>query len=253
MFTRIVLWEVFGGRKIYLMLLLYFLLIFSSGIFGENKITVKSITPQWNISIDASPGSVVDLDWTPTQMWWFLYPVVTAYAVYQFSYEVDRGIIRTYLLSRVRKSTLFTAKLASLFISVIIPTVVSLLVVYPLGDPILFQADPLTIYTNFPRRLLIYLSMIYVMLGFSIFFSTLFRKPIYAFITPILIVYVLNAAPIEAIWMYVPPNSYDRLGPIVGVPDNIFYSHFNYVLPSIFLATAGILIAYFIFIWRDYP
>lgn len=253
MISRIVSWEVFGGRKIYLILFIYFLLIFTSGVFGMNGITIRSLTPQWNISRDASPGSVIDLDWTASQMWWLLYPVVTAYTVYQFSYEVDKGIIRTYLLSRVRKSTLFAAKLLSLFISVILPTLVSLLVVYPLGDPILFMADPLTIYTNFPKRLLIYLSMIYIMLGFSIFFSNLFRRPIYAFATPILIVYVLNAAPVEAIWEYVPPSSYMRLGHIVGVPENIFLSKFTYVIPSIFLATVGIIAAFLIFVLRDYP
>ena len=253
MLSEVLKWELFTGKRFYLVFLLYFLVLFSLGRYNGDSQGVEWNNPDDYYIQPLSPGSLIDIWWRASDLWWFSFPVVLAYAVFTFSYELDKKILRTYLESCVKKSTLFLAKLLSIQLGLFIPLIISLLIVYPLGDPILFRSNPLEVYVNLPRRLLLFVSMLYTMIGISAISSIIFKKPLYAFAAPIAIVYTLNIAGLRVISPYVPPQCYPVITTrsIGLVPNELFFSSLSMALPAVIVSTISLMIAYIIFIKRD--
>lgn len=252
MFPKVFIWEFLSGKRLYLVLLIYFLVLFSSGRFTSDSWTVEVKTPEYSINSTLTPGSMIDVEWNASSLWWFLFPVVTAYAVFVFSYELDKGIVRTYLLSNVGKRTLFSAKLLSILFGLFIPLIASLLIVYPLADPVLFSSMPLEVYINLPRRLMIYASMLYIMAGIATLSSVAFRKPLYAFAVPIAVIYTLNTVHLRGVSAYVPPKCYPQHSGSIGlIPIEYFLNELSMVLPAVIASTIALITAYIIFARRD--
>lgn len=253
MFPKVLKWELLAGKRFYLVFLLYFLILFSLGKYTQDIQNVEWKTPDDYYIQPLTPGSMIDIYWKASDVWWFSFPVVIAYAVFTFSYELDKKILRTYLLSCVKKRTLFLAKLLSIQLGLFIPLIISLLIVYPLGDPILFGSNPLEVYVNLPRRLLLFASMLYIMIGISALSSIVFKNPLYAFAAPIAVVYTLNIAGLRVVSEYVPPQCYPviSLGSIGLVTNERFFSSLSMALPAVIASTIALIIAYIIFIRRD--
>lgn len=252
MFLSVFRWEFLSGRRFYLVFLIYFLVLFSSGTFTSESWTVEVKYPDYVSKEFLTPGSMIDVWWNASSLWWFLFPLVTAYAVFMISYEFDKGILRTYLLSNVGKRTLFSAKLLSILLGLLIPLVASLLIVYALADLMLFSSTPLEVYVNLPRRLLMYTSMLYPMIGIATLCSVAFRKPLYAFAVPLAGVYVLNMARLTGISAYIPPQCYPEFQGSIGLmPIGWFLNELSMVLPTVVTSSIAIVAAYLIFIRRD--
>jgi ABC-type transport system involved in multi-copper enzyme maturation permease subunit len=201
-----------------------------------------------------TPGRMIDVWWDASSLWWFLFPVVTAYAVFMFSYEFDKGILKAYLLSCVEKRTLFLAKLLSIMFGLLTSLGASMLIVYALADPYLFALNPLDVYINIPRRFIMYTLMLYSMVGIATLSSIAFRKPLCAFVVPIAIIYTLNMIGLHGISTYVPPQCYPDirlLGSIGLVPMEYFLSKLSLALPTIIASTTAIITAYIFFVKRD--
>ena len=252
MLSRVFIWEFLSGKRFYLALLIYFLVLFSSGRLTSESWTVEVKDPGYFSKEPLTPGSMIDVWWDASSLWWLLFPVVTAYAVFMISYELDKGILRTYLLSNVEKRTLFSAKLLSILLGLFIPLIASLLIVYALADPVLFSSIPLEVYVNLPRRLIVYASMLYIMSGIATLSSVAFRKPLYAFAVPITVIYTLNIVRLRGISAYVPPQSYPQLQGSIGLmPIEYFLNELSMVLPAVIASTIALITAYIIFVRRD--
>jgi len=254
MFPKVLKWEFLAGKRFYLVFVLYFLTLFSLGKYTQDIRTVEHKTLDEYDIRPLTPGTMIDIIWKARDVWWFSFPVVIAYAVFTFTYELDKKILRTYLLSCVKKRTLFLAKLLSIQLGLFIPLIISLLIVYPLGDPILFGSNPLEVYVNLPRRLLLVASMLYIMVGISALSSTVFKNPLYAFAAPIAIVYTLNIAGLRVVSEYVPPQCLEIFDPTssIGLLTNEhFFSSLSMALPAIIASTIALIIAYTVFIRRD--
>jgi hypothetical protein len=254
MFRKVLKWEFLAGKRFYLVFVLYFLTLFSLGSYTQGIQNVEHRTPDEYDIRPLTPGTLIDIVWEASDVWWFSFPVVIAYAVFTFSYELDKKILRTYLLSRVKKRTLFLAKLLSIQLGLFIPLIISLLIVYPLGDPILFGSNPLEVYVNLPRRLLLVASMLYIMVGISALSSTVFKNPLYAFAAPIAIVYTLNIAGLRVVSEYIPPQCYQDIIPDLPIgllTNEDFFSSLSMALPAVIASTIALIIAYTIFIRRD--
>jgi len=253
-FFKVFKWEFLSGKRFYLILLIYFLLLFSSGRLVSSKYVVEERRSGFYIKEDVTPGRVIDIRWHTSSLWWFLFPVVLAYTVFVFSYELDKGILRAYLLSCVKKRTLFIAKLLSIILSLFIPLVACLLIVYALADPQLFMVDPLEVYVNVPRRLLLCALMLYTMMGIAILSSIIFKRPLYAFGIPMAVIYVLNIVSLRGISDYIPPRCYSRLSyseSIGLVPTEALINALRIAIPSLIASTIFLIAAYIIFIRRD--
>lgn len=254
MLSKVFRWEFLSGKRFYLVLLIYFLLLFSSGKFTSSSYTVEVRAPGFSKHEPLTPGRMIDVWWDASSLWWFLFPVVTAYAVFVFSYELDRGILRTYLLSSVEKRTLFSAKLLSIMLGLFTPLIASMLIVYALADPHLFALNPLELYVNIPRRFIMYASMLYTMVGIATLSSIAFRKPLYAFVVPLTVIYTLNMVSLYGISAYVPPQCYpdiQLLGSIGLAPIEYFLNKLSTALPAVVASTIALITAYIIFIKRD--
>jgi ABC-type transport system involved in multi-copper enzyme maturation permease subunit len=232
--------------------LLYFLMLFSSGRFEGVTIIVETIFQDIHGIEDFTPGNLINMFQLPTNLWWFSFPIISAYCVYMFSHEYDKGILRTYFLSCARKSTIFSAKLLAIFTGIFASFVASLLIAYPLADPTMFLANPLEVYVNLPRSFLIYASMLYIMIGLSVLSAATFKKPLYAFATPLAIVYTLNTTSLDVIADYIPPTSFQALGGTIGLyTTEQFLRRFNTVWPAVVASTIFLVVAYVIFSKRD--
>lgn len=253
MFPKVLKWEFLAGKRFYLVFVLYFLTLFSLGKYPYSIQSVEQRTTDYYFIQPLAPGTMIDIVWKASDVWWFSFPVVIAYAVFTFTYELDKKILRTYLLSCVKKRTLFLAKFLSIQLGLFIPLIISLLIVYPIGDPILFGSNPLEVYVNLPRRLLLFASMLYIMVGISAFSSIVFKNPLYAFAAPIAAVYTLNVAGLRVISDYVPPQCYQDIipGSIGLLTNENFFSSLSMALPAIIASTIALIIAYTIFIRRD--
>lgn len=250
MLLKVFKWELFSGKRFYLIFLLYFLILFSLGQFAYGKTRVET---ELGSVRTLTPGNMIDIMWGLNDVWWFSFPVVTAYAVFSFSYEFDRGILRTYLLSCIRKRTVFLAKLLSILLGLLIPLIASLLIIYPIADPLLFASNPLEVYANLPRRLLIIVSMLYIMIGISTLSSIAFKKPLYAFAAPIAMIYTLNMAGLRVVSEYVPPKCYSPFTYMsIGlVAEESFCNNLSMSLPAVIASTIALIVAYIIFIKKD--
>jgi hypothetical protein len=202
-------------------------------------------------------GSVLRLDWSAGQLWWFVFPVVIALAVLLFSYDIDRGLLRTYMLSQVSQTKLFIGKLTAMFVAVYVPLLVSGALILALADPALFLADPLFVWSHLWLVLLGWALMMYVMIGFSVFAAVTLKKPIYAFITPYVVIYALPSVPFPVdVRLYIPPESFIDLyyiNPFGQDAQDIFRLFWSYAWPSIAIATALLALAYVLFIRMEQP
>jgi len=252
MVSKVFLWEFLSGKRPYLILLLYFLLLLSSGKFIVNEITVEKKTSLFHSFEHFTPGNLIDVSFSVADIWWFSFPVVTAYAVFTFSYELDKGILKTYLLSRITKTELFTAKLLATFMGIYTPLILSLLIAYTLADTILFRSIPLEVYVNLPQRLVLYASMLYTMIGLSVFSGVAFKKPLYAFVIPIATIYTLNTASISMISRYIPPLCFPIFNEAIGLMEpSYFWSQMGTAIPSVIASTIFLIASYVIFVKRD--
>jgi ABC-type transport system involved in multi-copper enzyme maturation permease subunit len=252
MFGKIFSWEFLAGKRLYMIFLLYFLMLFSSGLFLDEKVIVETIFQDIHEIDDFTPGNLINMFQLPSNLWWFSFPIISAYCVYMFSHEYDKGILRTYFLSCARKSTVFTAKLLAIFAGIFASFVASLLIAYPLADPTMFLANPLEVYVNLPRSFLIYASMLYIMIGLSVLSAATFKKPLYAFASPLAIVYTLNTTHLDVIADYIPPTSFQALGSPIGLyTTEQFLRRFSTVWPAVVASTIFLAIAYVIFTKRD--
>jgi hypothetical protein len=250
MMGRAFLWELAGGKRPYLILLFYFLVLLFSGTFTSDSVNVEIITPDIHILDPVTPGKLIDILWFTQNVWSFLFPVVTAYAVFAFSYELDKGILRTYLLSCIGKPKLFAIKLSVIFTGIFVPLVSGLLIAYSLADPILFASNPFDAYVNLPLRLVLYASMLYTMIGLSVLSAVAFKKPLYSFIIPIVTVYFLNNTDLGAISSYIPPKCFPLFSTAIGLFPN-FWSEMSSSVPSIVASTIALITAFVIFTHRD--
>jgi ABC-type transport system involved in multi-copper enzyme maturation permease subunit len=250
MLGKIFTWEFLKGKRPQLILILYFLLLLTIR-YDVNTLKIESKDPISHIIRDYPPGSLIDIMWDINDVWWFSFPIILAYAIYLYSYELDKGIIRTYLLTCIRRRTLFAAKLIAIFLSVFLPLISTLMIAYPIADPILFMNNPVEVYINLPGKFILYGLMLYIMVCISTLSAVLFKKPLYAFAIPLAIIYVLNMLGIYS--SYIPPESFYRLTLIVepGFEQYAIVSNVNKILPSIIISTIALAIAYVIFIRRD--
>ncbi len=231
-----------------MVLLLYFLLLLTVH-FTIGEVEVEVACESYYLEYDYPPGIVIDVDWLAEDIWWFAFPVVLAYSISLFSYELDTGVLETYLLSSVKRSTIFTAKLSAIFTAILLPLLGCLLLSYPLADPLLFQHDPMGVYINLPPRLLLYASMLYIMICISVFSATVFRKPLYAFILPTVTLYILNMTGIFK--RYIPPSCF-YYPP--GFPCSLGVDVMTVIersMPAIIFSTIMLILSYFIFNRKD--
>jgi len=246
--SKVFLWELKSGGKPYIMLLILFLLIYVATDYPPRKGTGTYYEPYVNLL------SALDIGWSINEIWWFLFPVVIALAVLLFSYDIDRGLLRTYMLSQASRTSLFIGKLAALFIAVFIPLVVGGVLILAFADPTLFLSDPLFVLNGLWLRLVGWALMMYVMIGFSVFAAVLLKKPLYAFVTPYVVFYALESARIPmSIRTYIPPDSFIQFQFIT--PGNPAYliehdllAAWNFNWPCIAVATALLILSYILFI-----
>jgi ABC-type transport system involved in multi-copper enzyme maturation permease subunit len=241
---RIFLWELFSGGKPYIILLIFFLLLYvamdypskSQGFAFGNLI------------------SVLDIGWSIGEIWWFLFPVVIALTVLVFSYDIDRGLLRTYMLSQASRTSLYFGKLLAIFVAVLIPLVASGALILAFADPTLFVANPLLVWNGLWLRLLGWMLMIYVMTGFSVFFAVILKKPLYAFVAPYVLFYAIERMSIpNSIRNYIPPVSFIQFQAITpGHPtwlvEHDLLNAWNFNWPGIAVATALLIISYILFV-----
>ncbi len=252
MFGKIFTWEFLAGKRLYMIFLLYFLMLFSSGLFVGEMVIIETISQGIHGIEDFTPGNLISMFQLPSDLWWFSFPIISAYCVYMFSHEYDKGILRTYFLSCARKSTIFAAKLLAIFAGIFLSFVASLLIAYPLADPTMFLVNPLEVYVNLPRSFLIYASMLYIMIGLSVLSAATFKKPLYAFATPIAIVYTLNTTSLDVIADYIPSKSFQDIGGSIGLyTTEQFLRRFSTVWPAVVASTIFLVVAYIIFSKRD--
>lgn len=246
---RIFFWELFSGGKPYIILLIFFLLLYvamdypskSQGFAFGNLI------------------SVLDIGWYIGEIWWFLFPVVIALTVLVFSYDIDRGLLRTYMLSQASRTSLYVGKLLAIFVAVLIPLVASGALILAFADPTLFVANPLLVWSGLWLRLLGWVLMMYVMIGFSVFFAVILKKPLYAFVTPYVLFYAIQQMNIPAsIVNYIPPLSFLQFQFITpGNPtwliEHDLLNAWNYNWPGIAVATLLFIISYILFVRMEQP
>lgn len=237
--SKVFSWELLSGGKPYIIFILLFLLLYTSTTYGPR------IGDGWG------------LDWSPGQLWWFVFPVIIALAVLLFSYDIDRGLLRTYMLSQVSQTKLFIGKLTAMFVAVYVPLLVSGALILALADPALFLADPLFVWSHLWLALLGWALMMYVMIGFSVFAAVTLKKPIYAFITPYVVIYALPSVPFPVdVILYIPPVAFRDLYHISfgQYAQDLFLLFFwSYAWPSIAIATALLALAYVLFIRMEQP
>ncbi len=255
MLRKIIWWEFRQGWRPYILFLLYFLLLVYIANYRFFVEVVEIRSARISISSDwLTPGTAINAPYSIRGLWWLLFPVVTGYAVLVYSYELDRGIIRAYLLSSVDRRTLFIAKLVYILVATLLPLILATIIVYALADIDMLLADPLEVFVNLPRRLLIYLAMLYIMLGLAVSSSVIFKKPFYAFVIPIITVYVLNNIGIPYLSSYIPPRcieSWFDTHFIYIIPLNDFLARFQPSLPSILVSTVLLIASYLIFRGMD--
>jgi len=251
MLRRILWWEFRQGWRPYLLFLLYFLLLvyIANYEFFIEVVEIRSaelvVRNDW-----LTPGTAIYAPYSVMGLWWFLFPVVIGYAVLVYSYELDRGIIRAYLLSSVSRRTLFIGKLIYISVAILLPLTLATILIYALADTKMLSADPMEVFVNLPRRLLIYLTIFYITLGLAVSSSIIFRKPFYAFVIPLITLYVLNNLSIPVLSRYIPPLC---MAPwlddpyIYIIPLDAFLSRFYPLTPSITVSTLLLIISYIIF------
>jgi hypothetical protein len=250
-------WELLSGGKPYIILLILFLLMYVAtdypplGGGGVANYDPKIYPDPFKIE-DPYRGQVLqigpalDIGWNAFEVWWFSFPVVIALAVLLFSYDIDRGLLRTYMLSRASRTSLFIGKLAAMFVAVYIPLVVSGALILALADPTLFLADPLLVWGGLWLTLQGWALMMYVMVGFSVFSAVALKKPLYAFVTPYVAIYAIGM-------VRLPPE----IGNLIPPRPFIFIDHvtrfWSDVWPSLATATALLVLSYIIFTRMEQP
>ena len=250
-------WELLSGGKVYIILFLIFLLIYVAADYPPRKVGgLAWYDPSTTTRPKGDVRSVLEIGWGMGELWQFSFPVVIALAVYLFSYDVGQGLLRTYMLSQVSRTTLFVGKLAAMFIAIFLPMVVSGAFLLALADPTLFLKDPLLVWGDLGLRLLLYLLMMYLMIGFSVLPAVAFKKPLYAFVTPFVVLYALQRARLpEPVPSFIPPvpflyyeNPYDLDLYFRGLA-----RFWGDAWPSLTIATIMLIAAYILFLKMDQP
>jgi len=250
---KVFLWELKSAGKPYIMFLILFLLLYVAMDYPPRKgggVTYYDISAQPNVNL----LSALNIGWSLNEIWWFLLPVVIALAVLLFSYDIDRGLLRTYMLSQASRTSLFIGKLIALFIAVFIPLVVGGALILAFADPTLFLSDPLFVWNSLWLRLVGWALMMYVMIGFSIFPAILLKKPLYAFVTPYVVFYALQSARLPTnIAQYIPGGSFWLFQSVTPGSPAYLIRHdllraWELAWPGVAVATALIILSYILFI-----
>jgi hypothetical protein len=263
MIRKVFLWELLTGGKPYIILLIFFLLLYVAMDYppreGGGVQYYPSVTPDPFALETFNLHSAVDIGWYVGNIWWFLFPVIISLAVLLFSYDIDRGLLRTYMLSQTSRTSLFIGKLAAIFAAVYIPLLVGGALILVIADPTLFIANPLFVWDGLWLRLLGWMLMTYTMIGFSVFPALVLKKPLYAFITPYVVFYALSLISIPAnIRAYIPPTSFLELqfitpgGPAWLIEADL-RSFWKNAWPSIAVATIVLIISYILFVKMEQP
>jgi ABC-type transport system involved in multi-copper enzyme maturation permease subunit len=245
---KVFLWELKSGGKPYIMLLILFLLMYVATDYPPRTGAGTYYEPYVNLL------SALNIGWSINEIWWFLLPVVIALAVLLFSYDIDRGLLRTYMLSQASRTSLFIGKLTALFVAVFIPLVVGGALILTLADPTLFLSDPLFVWNGLWLRLVGWALMMYVMIGFSIFPAVLLKKPLYAFVTPYVVFYALQSARLPmSVAQYIPGGSFWLFQSVTPGSPAILIQHdllraWELAWPGVAVATALIIISYILFV-----
>ncbi|MGA1976068.1 MAG: hypothetical protein ABSG92_10580 [Conexivisphaerales archaeon] len=186
-FLSLVSWEFVQGRKGLISLLVFLVLAYSS--FGFNpdiRVLGTSLSLGQSITQLLHPTVMPIKDWTN------IYPIVAAAAAFTFAYEKDRLVLRSTLLNPIRSSTVFLAKAVSLLLTVLIPVVASTLITLALYDPGVLLKYPSYVFGNAWIWISLYALLFSIMLGFCLLPATYFRKPVYAFIVPVLAYFLVE-------------------------------------------------------------
>lgn len=264
MLGKVFLWEL-RGRKIYLMILFFLLALVNSMAFEPVTVryeiglpvTMEDTRTFYSFSERFTPGSLIDTTWNLKDMWWLFFPLVTGFAVYTFTYEIDKGIMRTYMLSGLKRRTLFATKLATIFFATFVPLAASLAIAYAFSDPILLRANPAEAYLNYPRKLLLYTVLLYSMIGLATFAANVFSKPLSAFTIPLSLIYFLNTIHLSGVEAHILPRcipdtiSRGFIG-IAWEQPGLMNITFLVLLRWIIVSTALILASFVIFVRRDF-
>ncbi len=246
---KVLLWELLSGGKPYIILLILFLLLY----------VAMDYPPEQTGFSFQNLIAVLDIGWSVGELWWFMFPVVTALAVLVFSYDIDRGVLRTYMLSRVSRTSLFIGKLLAIFVAVLIPLAVSGAIILAFADPTLFLSNPLLVWSGLWLRLLGWALMMYTIIGFGVFSAVILRKPLYAFVAPYAVFYAISKVSIPAsIGGYIPPASFIPFqyitpgNPLDYIERGLLYA-WHHAWPSIAVATALLVISYLLFVKMEQP
>lgn len=254
-------WELLSGGKPYIILLILFLLLYvatdypprrGGGVHYDHEVHPDPFKFEYFYL-----GSVLEIGWTPNEIWWFLFPVIIALAVLLFSYDIDRGLLRTYMLSQAGRTSLFIGKLTAIFVAVYLPLLVSAALILAFADPTLFLADPVLVWDELWLKLLGWAVMMYVMVGFSVFSAVALKKPLFAFVTPYIVIYALGRVrfPYE-IRCRIPPAAFIQFVHIClrSPAFRLDLLHaWNDVWPSLAIATALLILAYILFLKMEQP
>lgn len=243
-------WELSQSKALISVLILT-ILLYSGGAFvptlhqlGSDAQALSQLPNLLN------PSLLANKDWTN------IYPIVAAAAAYSFSYEKDKMILRSVLMNPVRSSSVFVAKALSLALMLFVPVVVAFALTIALFVPPLLLQYPLVIFGNLLTWVEMYLLFFGLMLGFCLLPAVYFRKPIYAFIVPVLAYFVIET---EGFGLsgYLPSSVLQGWGVLVLSNLQIASPTFEWgplvehITPAIYLAGILVVMSFACFQLRD--
>ena len=186
-FFELTKWEIFTKRLYLVSLPVFFALFYDAGTFEPKIVEVGSEnTATFRVADLLVPSLSPFSDWT------ILFPVVVAATAFLFAYEKDNLSLRSTLLNPVRSSTLFASKVVSVFLVVALPTAAAVALTIAMFDPALLLSSPTILFGNTWIWIGLYILLEFMMIAFSLLPAVLLRRPIYAFIVPVFVYFLIS-------------------------------------------------------------
>lgn len=243
MFRKIMRWELSNITRFPILEIFVFLLVFNvfsliTGAGGGSSGTLQS----WNtIATKVSENFLRESVSYSIQVFLPLGLFASIFASLSFAYEMEKGTTKLYLSHPIDRTTLFTAKVFSLFLVLFSVIIYSVLLRTFFFDPSLFNY----ILTNdriLQLLLICFLNVLFV-LSITVFISVLTKNTAFSFVGSFFIIYVLTLIRSD----YVPPRFFFVLNDHLN--KGLYISDLGVPLISVLL----LLFSYYLFKRGEFP
>jgi len=205
-FLNLLKWELLTKKSYLVSYLIFFAIVYDGGAYSPK---IVELTPTKAATFAISDLLVPSLK--PFNNWNVIFPIIVASAAYAFSYERDRLILRSLMLNPIRSSQALLTKVVSLSVVALMPMLIGISSIFALFDPKLTLANPFEVWQNLWVWLVLYSLFEFVMIGFALFPSVVFRKPLYSIVIPLFAYFVASSEGF-GIGKLIPPYAWENQG-----------------------------------------